>query len=114
MSYAALGFNAYFIFFELLQVCVQKSEYFTDIMNLFDIARIASVFIFIMSKQYPEVGPSAPAEIVPIMFFLVWVKITKYLSVFEPFRYLIMMLCEIIADIRTFLALLFIAMFAYG
>lgn len=83
--------------------------------NVFDIARIASVFIFIMSKSYDgEISFKAPDQIVPVMFFLVWVKITKYLSVFGPFRYLIMMLGEIIADIRTFLALLFIAMFAYG
>lgn len=64
-----------------------------------------------MSKSY---GVKPVPELTPIMFFLIWVKICKYLGVFSPFRYLIMMLNEILADIRTFLALLFIAMFAYG
>jgi hypothetical protein len=111
VSIVALGFNVYFILYELLQILVQKKAYFTDIINLIDITRIGCIYIFIMAKQF---GGKAPEGIVPIMFFLLWVKIFKYLSVFSPFRFFIMMLQCIIADIRTFIALLFIAMFAYG
>jgi len=90
---------------------VQKGDYFKDLANMFDMARIAAIYFFIMAKQF---GGEAPDWIVPVMFFLLWIKIFKYLSVFAPFRYFVMMLLAMIADIRVFLAILFIAMFAYG
>jgi hypothetical protein len=72
VSIVALCFNAYFIFYEVLQMLVQRGDYFKDILNLFDMARIAAIYFFIMSKQF---GGKAPEWIVPVMFFLVWIKI---------------------------------------
>ena len=85
--------------------------YFTDLLNLIDIARISTVFYFVMSKQ---IGYEVQAEFKAAMFFLLWIKIFKYLSVFSAFRYFVMMVGETIADIKTFLTILFIAMIAYG
>jgi hypothetical protein len=64
------------------------------------------------SKYDPEFG--IPDEILPITFMLMWVKILSYFSVFKPTRYLIKMIFEIIADILTFLIILFTAIFAYA
>lgn len=111
ISFVSLGFNLYFICYEILQIIAQKKNYFTDFLNLIDIARISTVFYYIMSKQIEyDVEPEFKAA----MFFLLWIKIFKYLSVFSAFRYFVMMVGETIADIKTFLTILFIAMIAYG
>ena len=47
------------------------------------------------------------------MFMLMWVKILTYLAVFKSTRYLIKMIIEIIAEITTFIVILFIAILAY-
>jgi hypothetical protein len=45
---------------------------------------------------------------------MMWVKILFYFSVFKPTRYLIKMIIEIIADIRTFLIILLAAIVAHA
>jgi len=59
-------------------------------------------------------GFELPDYVAPILFLLMWFKILSYLTVFKPTRYLIKMIFEIINDIRTFLIILFTALFAYA
>lgn len=76
-----------------------------------DVIRIGLIYYYLITMF---TNGNIPQEVIPIMFFLLWVKIFKYLSVFYAFRHLIMMIQEILKDISTFLAILFLAMVAYG
>jgi len=108
----ALSANAYFLLYELTQVIILKGEYFGDVMNILDMTRIILITWYLVSNVF--FATSIQIEVIPFMFFLLWLKIFKYLQVFSAFRYLIMMIQEIVKDISTFLAILFLAMFAYG
>jgi len=108
----ALSANAYFLLYELTQVIILKGEYFGDVMNMLDLTRIILITWYLVSNVF--FATSIQIEVIPFMFFLLWLKIFKYLQVFSAFRYLIMMIQEIVKDISTFLAILFLAMFAYG
>ena len=84
--------------------------------NILDLARLSLIFYYIGSntgnggKGYYD----PPPGVLPFTFLLMWFKILSYLSVFKPTRYLIKMIFEIIADILTFLIILFITIFAYA
>ena len=53
-------------------------------------------------------------DLVAAMFALVWFKAVKYLQVFKATRYLIQMILDVIYDIKIFLMILFVVVFAYG
>jgi hypothetical protein len=95
---------------------------FTDLWNWFDLVRLGTVFavlggILLLDPVIPEVGePQAyyiNGTVLTISLFLIWIKLLKYLAVFESFRYLIQMILEILSEIKTFMFLLAIAMTAY-
>ena len=49
-----------------------------------------------------------------VMYFMAWVKILMYLAVFKNTRYFIKMIIEVIVEIKTFILILGISLFAYG
>jgi hypothetical protein len=91
---------------------ILKGEYFCDVINVLDITRITLITWYLVSTMF--FSKEILTEAIPFMFFLLWIKIFKYLQVFTAFRYLIMMIQEIVKDISTFLVILFLSMFAYG
>ena len=93
-------------------MAIQKLGYFHDPKNWLDLTRLTLMFMILVSKS--GLNYSVPHELYPITFFLMWVKILSYFSVFKPTRYLIKMIFEIISDILTFLIILFTAIFAYA
>lgn len=48
------------------------------------------------------------------MFILIWLKTLTYLAVYEPTRYFIKMIMEIVSNIKTFMIILILAMVAYS
>lgn len=137
---AAFSINTYFFLYEIIQILIQRRAYISEFMNIIDVVRIGLIFWFIIATQFgtkvdygiceegdacwvkDKEGEQAnrpwsygiPQEVIPATFFLLWIKIFKFLQAFSAFRYIIMMIQEIIKSIGTFLALLFIAMLAYG
>jgi len=57
-------------------MCIQKLGYFSEAMNSFDVLRIGFIFWYIIAKHF---GFDIPNEVIPFTFFLLWVKIFKYL-----------------------------------
>jgi len=87
-------------------------DYFCDVHNMLDLTRIILITWYLLSNMF--FSTPIIAEFIPFVFFLLWIKIFKYLQVFTAFRYLIMMIQAIVKDISTFLVILFLSMFAYG
>lgn len=105
--------NTYFTLYELLQMYIQRLDYFSDIKNLSDILRAVMNFLYIFQFLAPSVL-TLPEDFYAMISVLMWYKFLNYLTIFKPTRYLIKMIFEIINDIRAFLIILFAAMFAYA
>jgi hypothetical protein len=90
---------------------IQGFDYFGPT-NMIDLARLTLIYMNLATKVYPTFYVSN--EIIALTFLLMWIKIFNYLAVFKATRYLIKMIFEIVADIKTFLIILFITLFAYG
>lgn len=44
--------NVYFLFYELIQMCIQKLDYFTNFNNIMDVTRLTLMFMILVSKAY--------------------------------------------------------------
>jgi hypothetical protein len=91
---------------------IQGLDYFGGT-NIIDITRLTLIYMNLAPKVFPTF-PQMSNELISLIFLMMWIKILNYLAVFKPTRYLIKMIFEIIADIKTFLIILFTTLFAYG
>lgn len=107
----SLVFVSYTLIYELIQIGLQKLDYFKDFINVIDLFRIALIYLSIFDQLLTL---EMPDELHAVMFTLIWFKILTYLAAFKPMRYLIQMIFDILYDIRTFLMILLLATVAYS
>jgi len=82
-----------------------------DFWNILDLTRIILIYRLVLSEA---LGWDWFDSFLPVMFLVVWLRIFNQLQVFDPVRYLIKMIMEIIIDIQSFMLILILAMVAYA
>jgi hypothetical protein len=108
----AYSLTGIFVLYEVLQLIVQKLDYFKDFINWIDLTRFALIIYCIYDINNPLTDNFK--DVYAIMFVLVWFKLIKYLQVFDATRYLTRMMFDVVADLGTFILILLLVILAYA
>jgi hypothetical protein len=112
LTVPALMLTGLFLLYEFFQLCVQKLDYFKDIINWVDLLRFGLIIYCIAQIQLN--GTVESIDIYAIMFGLLWFKLIKYLQVFDAPRYLTRIMFDCVADLGPFLLILVLVILAYA
>ena len=89
-----------------MEIILEKLDYIKDGWNLADISANALATAYLLMYRY-NFDPEDRQTILAFANFVCWVRVIGYFRIFEPTRYLIRMIQEIIYSMAAFLLILF-------
>jgi hypothetical protein len=97
----------------------EGADYFMSvgaIWNVLDVGSSLAVISFVILKftGLDRSTGQTPFIIGSVAVFLLWLKVLNYLRIFKPTRFFIKMIIEMFIDIKSFLIVFFIAIFAFA
>ena len=102
-----IGFAAYFILFEFLQVYLKGLVYFADFWNVFDLLRIVMLFIYISALLTIEDNTNSfIAYFLTALNLFSWFRALSFLRLFTRTRVLIHLIVEVLKDMVPFMIVL--------
>ena len=113
----SIFYSIFSLFFEGRQILEEGREYLGSskfIWNFLDLTSSGAVLFFsfiVLSRS--NIG-SYFLIIGSLASFLIWIKLFYYLRIFRPTSSFIRMIVEMIKDIRVFLLIFFIGVFAFA
>jgi hypothetical protein len=107
------------LIFEIKQMRNEGADYFASvgvIMNFFDIGSSLTVilFSFLVLSGYDKETGKLPFIIGSAAVFLLWLKVLSFLRLFQHTSFFIKMIIQMFIDIRSFLIVFFVAIFAFA
>jgi hypothetical protein len=91
--------------FEIFQMIVTGSRYWTDFWNYLDIVRSITCMVY-YGMIFLQIHPTWSREVLGIVTLTSWVRGIAYFRIFQKTRYIINLLTEVINDMKAFLCLL--------
>jgi len=109
---ALVLFSIFFLMNEVTQLFDDGLGYFTSVWNYVDFTPpilTITIVIFHILDGVMTINPIGIAVIFSVAVFFMWLKLLYFLRIFEHTGYLIRMIIEVVADMRFFLLILFVA-----
>ena len=99
--------------YEVFQMFLTKSLYFTDVWNYIDMARSICCFIYCFFSL-TEFNDQVTKQVLVSVTFLSMLRGISYFRLFDETRYMINLLNEVFKDMTSFLILLFYSTFSFA
>lgn len=103
-----------FLILEMIQIKKNGFSYFIDIWNVIDISSLIINVVFLYGEVSNNINNDTLQVIGSVAILLMWVKMFYWMRLFKPFSAFIRMITEIIKDVKVFLVMLLISLFAFA
>mmetsp|Transcript_220 Transcript_220/g.321 ORF Transcript_220/g.321 Transcript_220/m.321 type:complete len:252 (-) Transcript_220:468-1223(-) len=103
-----------FLILEIIQIKSNGFSYFFDMWNIIDISSLG-INAFYVYAEITNFFPGPELQVIAsVACLLMWVKMFYWMRLFQPFSAFIRMITEIIKDVKVFLVMLLISLFAFA
>lgn len=99
--------------YEILQMILTKSSYFTDVWNYIDMCRFSTCFAYCI-MYLTEYKDEVNKQVLVLLTFFTMLRGISYFRLFDETRYLINLLSEVFKDMTSFLILLTYSTYSFA